>query len=183
MTVYAFGDKQPKLGARVYIAPTAAVIGDVELGDDASVWFSSVIRADMYPVRIGARVNVQDGAVVHVTGGIADVVIGDDVTIGHLALVHGCHVGSRVLIGMGSVILDNARIGDECIIAAGSLVPPRMQIPARSFVKGSPAKIVREVTPQDLLMVEGGSSAYQMYAAQYLAPGGLRVLPEPEPHA
>jgi gamma-carbonic anhydrase len=167
VSVYAFEDKVPVLGEGVFVADNAAVIGDVVLGNRCSVWFSAVLRGDMYPIRIGKRVNIQDGAVVHVTEGFSETHVGDDVTIGHLALVHGCTIGSRVLIGMGSIILDNAVIEDECVIAAGSLVPPRMHIPKRSFVKGSPAKIVREATDQDLLMVSGGVQTYQDYAARY----------------
>ncbi|MFO0666425.1 MAG: gamma carbonic anhydrase family protein [Polyangiaceae bacterium] len=176
MPLYSFQGKTPKLGKNVFIAPSAHVIGDVEIGDDSSVWFSAVIRGDMYPIRIGSRVNVQDGAVVHVTGGISDTVVGDDVTIGHLALVHGCHVGKRCLIGMGSIILDNANIGDECIIAAGSLVPPRMQIPHKSFVKGSPAKVFRETTETDLMQVDGGVLAYREYA-KIFASGEVKLIP------
>ncbi len=175
MTLYAFEDKAPVLGEGVFVADSAAVIGDVVLGDHSSVWYSSVVRADMYPIRVGKRVNIQDGAVLHVTGGIADTVVGDDVTIGHLALVHGCHIGNRVLVGMGSIILDGAIIEDECIIAAGSLVPPRMRVPKRSFVKGSPAKVVREATDHDLLMVDAGVTTYQAYAAMY-ASGKLRRI-------
>jgi gamma-carbonic anhydrase len=167
MSVYAFEDKVPVLGDGVFVAENAAVIGDVVLGERSSVWFSAVIRGDMYPIRIGARVNVQDGAVIHVTEGFAKTVIGDDVTIGHLALVHGCTIGNKVLIGMGSIILDNVVIEDECIIAAGSLVPPRMHIPKRSFVKGSPAKVFRQATDEDLLMVTGGVQTYQDYAKRF----------------
>jgi gamma-carbonic anhydrase len=167
MSIYAFEDKVPVLGEGVFVADTASVIGDVVLGERSSVWFSAVLRGDMYPIRIGARVNIQDGAVVHVTEGFAATTVGNDVTIGHLALVHGCTIGNRVLIGMGSIILDNAIIEDECIIAAGTLVPPRMHIPKRSFVKGSPAKIVREATDQDLLMVDGGVHTYQDYAKRF----------------
>jgi carbonic anhydrase/acetyltransferase-like protein (isoleucine patch superfamily) len=175
VTVYAFDDKVPVLGHGVFVAESAAVIGDVVLGDGSSVWYSSVVRGDMYPIRVGKRVNIQDGAVLHVTGGITDTVVGDDVTIGHLALVHGCHVGSRVLIGMGSIILDAAVIEDECIIAAGTLVPPRMRIPKRSFVKGSPAKIVREATDHDLLLVDAGVATYASYA-QMFASSKLRRI-------
>jgi gamma-carbonic anhydrase len=168
MPVYTFRDTSPKLGANVFIAATAAVIGDVTLGDDCSVWFSAVIRGDMFPIRIGKRVNIQDGAVIHVTAGIADTIIGDDVTIGHSAVVHGCRVGARVLLGMGSIILDNAEIGAECIIAAGALIPPRMVIPPRSLVKGSPGKIVRQLTDADLEVITGGVAAYQNYARAYI---------------
>jgi gamma-carbonic anhydrase len=178
MTVYSFDGVKPTLGKDVYIAPSASVIGDVHLGDDASVWFSAVLRGDMYPIRVGARVNIQDGAVVHVTQSFAATTIGDDVTIGHLAIVHGCTIGRRCLIGMGSVVLDNAEIGDECIIAAGAVVPPRMKVPARSLVMGNPGKIVREVRDSDLMMVDGGVAAYREYA-RIFASDRVQIVPDP----
>ena len=175
MTLYEFDGIRPTLGANVYVAPSAAVIGDVHLGESSSVWFSAVLRGDMFPIRIGARVNVQDGAVVHVTQSIAATHIGDDVTIGHLALVHGCTIGRRCLIGMGAIVLDNVEIGDECIIAAGTLLPPRTKIPARSLVMGNPGKVVREVRDTDLLMVDGGVASYQEYA-RIFASGRVKAI-------
>lgn len=160
MTVYTFNGHTPVLGEGVYIAPNAAVIGDVVLGDGASVWFSVTIRGDMDPIRIGKRTNVQDGAVVHVTGGIAQTTVGDDVVVGHLALIHGTTIGNRVLIGMGAIVLDNSVIEDECIVAAGTVIPPRMHVPRRSLVRGNPGKIVRTLTDDDLLLIDGGVHAY-----------------------
>jgi carbonic anhydrase/acetyltransferase-like protein (isoleucine patch superfamily) len=177
MTIYEFDGIRPTLGENVYVAPSAAVIGDVHLGANSSVWFSAVLRGDMYPIRIGARVNVQDGAVVHVTQSFAATQIGDDVTIGHLALVHGCTIGRRCLIGMGAIVLDNVEIGDECIIAAGTLLPPRTKIPARSLVMGNPGKVVREVRDSDLLMVDGGVASYQEYA-RIFASGRVKAIAE-----
>jgi carbonic anhydrase/acetyltransferase-like protein (isoleucine patch superfamily) len=139
----------PRLGRDVFVAPNATLIGDVELGDEASVWFSAVLRADIGPIRIGARTNVQDGACVHLTEAISKTTVGADVTIGHGAILHGCTVEDGCLIGMGSIILDNAVIGAGSVIAAGALVPPRMVVPPRSLVKGSPAKVIREVTPEE----------------------------------
>jgi carbonic anhydrase/acetyltransferase-like protein (isoleucine patch superfamily) len=175
MTLYEFDGIRPTLGTNVYVAPSAAVIGDVHLGENSSVWFSAVLRGDMYPIRIGARVNVQDGAVVHVTQSLAATQIGDDVTIGHLALVHGCTIGRRCLIGMGAIVLDNVEIGEECIIAAGTLLPPRTKIPARSLVMGNPGKVVREVRDSDLLMVDGGVASYQEYA-RIFASGRVKAI-------
>ncbi len=160
MNVYPFGGHTPVLGEGVYIAPNAAVIGDVVLGEHTSVWFSVTIRGDMFPIRIGKRTNVQDGAVLHDTGGLASTTVGDDVVIGHLALVHGTTIGNRVLIGMGAIVLDNSVIEDECIIAAGTVVPPRMHVPRRSLVRGNPGKIVRTLSEDDLLMIDGGTQAY-----------------------
>jgi carbonic anhydrase/acetyltransferase-like protein (isoleucine patch superfamily) len=157
----------PKLGRGVFVAPNASVIGDVVLGDESSVWFGTVVRGDVFPIRIGARTNVQDNAVIHVTGGKAATSIGDDVTIGHLALVHGCTIGSRCLIGMGSIVLDGAVIEDECLVAAGTLVPPRMRVPSRSLVMGRPAKVVRTLETADLEHIREAGALYVGYAREY----------------
>ncbi len=158
--LYRLRDILPTLGARVYVAPNAAVIGDVTLGDDASVWFGATLRGDLEPIRIGARTNIQDGSVVHVTGGASGVVVGDDCTVGHMALVHGCTVGSRVLVGMGATVLDGAVIEDDVVIAAGSLVPPRMHVPRMSMVMGRPAKIVRPLVERDLEWIRSSVKTY-----------------------
>lgn len=160
--VFALGDKTPILGRDVFVAPNASVIGDVVLGDEASVWFGVVLRGDMFPIRVGARTNIQDNTVLHVTGGRAATTVGDDVTIGHSAIVHGCTVGNGCLIGMGSIVLDNAIIEDECFIAAGALVPPGMRVPARSMVMGRPGKVVRTLGERDLLEM---AAAAQIYVA------------------
>ncbi len=165
--IYRYKDTQPKLGARVYIAPNAAVIGDVTLGDDVSVWFSVTLRGDLEPIRIGARTNLQDNSVVHVTGGKAGVSIGADCTFGHMVLVHGCTIGDRVLVGMGSTILDGAIVGDDVIIAAGALVPPRMVVPPMTLVMGRPAKVVRALTDADLAWVKYTVGAYVDAAATF----------------
>jgi carbonic anhydrase/acetyltransferase-like protein (isoleucine patch superfamily) len=167
MTIYQHLETRPSLGKNVYVAPNAAVIGDVHLGDDASVWFSCVLRGDCFPIRVGARTNIQDGSVVHVTQGFAATTIGDDVTIGHMALIHGCTIGHRCLIGMGSILLDNCSIGDECIVAAGSLITPGTVIPPRSFVMGRPGKVVRAVTDDDLAWASQPAKLYQGYAETF----------------
>jgi len=167
MTVHALGDLAPKLGRGAWIAPSAAVIGDVVVGDDASLWFGVVARGDVYPIRIGARTNVQDNSVVHVTAGKSAATIGDDVTIGHLALIHGCTVGDRCLVGMGSILLDDAVIEEECFVAAGSLVPPRMRVPARSFVRGRPARVIRPVTEAELTQMRDAAAHYVQVARRF----------------
>jgi carbonic anhydrase/acetyltransferase-like protein (isoleucine patch superfamily) len=166
--IYTLAGVTPTLGKGVFVAPSASVIGDVVLGDGSSVWFGTVLRGDVFPIRIGARTNIQDNAVVHVTGGKAATTVGDDVTVGHLALVHGCTIGSRCLIGMGSILLDGAVIEDECVIAAGTLVPPRMRIPTRSLVMGRPAKVVRTVGIADLEHIREAGALYVGYARGYL---------------
>jgi carbonic anhydrase/acetyltransferase-like protein (isoleucine patch superfamily) len=168
MAVYELDGVRPVLGRDVFIADSAAVVADVHLGDESSVWFGAVVRGDCFPIRIGARTNVQDNAVVHVTAGKAKTTIGDDVTIGHSSVVHGCTVGDRCLIGIGAIILDDAVIGEDCLVAAGSLVTPGTIVPARSVVMGRPARIVRSVTGDDLERIHYGAPAYQAYARGFL---------------
>lgn len=175
MGVYTLKGIAPQLGEGVFVAPTASVIGDVILGAESSIWFGAVLRGDVFPIRVGARTNVQDNAVVHVTGGKSPTTIGDDVTIGHLALVHGCTIGSRCLIGMGSILLDDAVVEDECLIAAGSLVPPRMRIPSRSLVMGRPAKVVRRLEQADIEHIREAGALYVGYARDFST--GLRSTP------
>ena len=132
------------MGEGVFIAPGATLIGRVEIGDCvASVWFGSVLRGDVGEITIGARTNIQDLTMVHMTRGISDAHVGDDVTVGHRVILHGCVIGHRTLVGMGSILLDNVEVGEECVIGAGSLLTARTIIPPRSLVLGSPAKVVR----------------------------------------
>ncbi len=169
MAIYELNGVRPTLGRDVFVAESAAVIGDVHLGDGASVWFGAVVRGDYYPLRIGARTNVQDNVVIHITAGRAATTVGDDVTVGHSAILHGCTVGSRVLVGMASTVLDGAVVGDDSFIAAASLVTPRTVIPARSFVLGRPAKVVRPVRAEELEAIHDGHTLYAGYARDFLA--------------
>jgi len=158
--VLPFRGASPRLGKDVFLAPNAVVIGDVELGDEANVWFGTVIRGDIGPIRVGARTNVQDLSCIHLTEGVSTTVIGADVTIGHGAILHGCTVGDGCLIGMGSVVLDNADIGAGSVIAAGTIVPPRMKVPPRSLVRGNPGRIIRPVTDEEAAMGSTGAEHY-----------------------
>jgi len=167
MSLYELSGVRPALGRDVFVADTAAVIGDVHLGDEAGVWFGAVLRGDYMPIRVGARTNIQDNAVVHITAGMSGATVGDDVTVGHSAIVHGCVVGNLCLIGMGSVILDGARVGDESFVAAGSLVTPGKIIPPRSFVMGRPAKVVRPVREEDLAWIRASAAAYVAHARDF----------------
>jgi gamma-carbonic anhydrase len=167
MPIYSHKGVTPRLGHGVYIAPNATVIGDVTLGDEASVWFGAVLRGDVFPIRIGARTNVQDNAVVHVTGGISATTLGDDVTVGHLALLHGCTVGDRCLVGMGSIVLDGAIVEDECLIAAGALVPPGMRVTRRSLMVGRPARKARSLDDADLENIRNAGAVYVQYARDF----------------
>lgn len=145
----------PQLGDRVWIDPTATVIGDVVLGDDCSVWPMTAIRGDMHRIRIGSRCSIQDGSVCHITHAGPynpdgfPLTVGDDVTVGHKALLHGCTIGSRVLVGMGSILMDGAVVEDEVIIAAGTLVPPGKTLESGYLYRGSPARQARPLTDEE----------------------------------
>ena len=180
--ILPYGDQSPRLGHGVLILPTAVVVGDVELGDEVSVWFGAILRGDVGSIRVGARTNLQDLVCVHVTGGHAggpgwpthaDTVVGSDVTVGHGAVLHGCTVGDRCLIGIGSIVLDGAVIGEGSVVAAGTLVPPGMQVPPRSLVRGAPARVVGEATEAQGRLGLDGAEHYVALAARYRAlPGG-----------
>ncbi len=144
---------QPVLGREVYIAPTAFVGGDVTLGDQVTVMHQVVIRGDVAPIRIGARVNIQDGSVVHTPVG-TPLDIDDDVSVGHQAVVHCRRIGRRVLIGIGAILLDDCEIGSGCIVAAGTVLPPRTSVPDGSVVMGVPGRVVRQTNVQDLAAID-----------------------------
>jgi carbonic anhydrase/acetyltransferase-like protein (isoleucine patch superfamily) len=164
----------PRLGARVYVDPSAQVIGDVELGDHASVWMNAVVRGDVHSIRIGAYSNVQDNCVVHVFKALHPTVVADHVTVGHSVTLHGCTIGSFCLIGMGATILNDAKIGDECIVAAGTLVPEGMQVPPRSLVMGLPAKVRRPITEEERQGLRQYAQNYFDYKETYLAEAEAR---------
>jgi len=169
--IRGIGGKRPQLGKDVFVAGGAQVIGDVILGDQASVWFNCVVRADVGTVRIGARSNVQDLSVIHVSGGAVnekfDTIIGEDVSIGHRAVLHGCTVGDGALIGIGAVILDGAEIGANTIIGANALVTPHTKIPAGVLALGSPARVVRDLTPEELANRKPHAAVYVSLAARH----------------
>jgi len=166
--IQPFLDVSPQLGPRTFVAENAAVIGDVHLGADSSVWFSATIRGDVHRIRIGSRSNVQDNAVVHVTNRTAPTTIGNDVTVGHSAVVHGCTIQDRVLVGMGAIILDHADIGSDSIIGAGALITSGVEIPERSLVLGSPAKVVRQLTDKEVDSIMTYATNYVKYKNIYL---------------
>lgn len=165
-----------------YVADTAVITAAVRIGREASFWFGSVVRGDVAPVTVGARTNVQDAVIIHCDSGIPNA-IGADVTIGHAAVVHGTRVGDGSLIGMAAVLLGESVVGRECLVAAGALVPPRMVVPDRTLVAGVPAKIVREVTEQDLAYMRRLPRHYirlaQRYAEGALEQGGRPLEESP----
>ncbi len=149
------------------ISSTALVTGDVEIGRDSSVWFGAIIRGDDAPIKIGARTNIQDGAIIHCDTGKAQV-IGDDCTIGHGAIIHGVKIGNGVLIGMGAIILGGAQIGDGCVVAAGALVKQNAEIPANTMVAGIPARHVRDTNERDQAFMQHSVPHYIETAENYL---------------
>jgi len=164
----------PQCGARVYLDPMAVVIGQVTLGDDVSVWPFAVVRGDVHTISVGARTNVQDGAVLHVThdsvytpGGLP-LVIGEDNVIGHQALLHACTIGSRCLIGMGSIVMDGAVVEDEVIVAGGAVVTPRTRCESRSLYAGNPARRLRALTDREIEALAYGARKYVDVKDEYL---------------
>ncbi|HEY1164892.1 MAG TPA: gamma carbonic anhydrase family protein [Chitinophaga sp.] len=159
---------QPEFGKDCFIAPNATIVGDVTMGDDCSVWFNAVVRGDVNSIRIGNKVNIQDGAVIHCTYEKTKTIIGDNVSIGHNAIVHGCTVEDNVLIGMGAIVMDNARIGSNTIIAAGAVVLEGTQVEPGTIYAGVPAKKVKEISME---LVSGEinriANNYLMYASWF----------------
>ena len=148
-SVRPFKGIHPKIAASVYIADTARVIGDVEIGEDASVWFGSVLRGDVGAIRIGARSNIQDLSMLHMSLGVSNTVIGEDVTVGHNVIIHGATIGDGALIGMGAILLDNCEIGAECLIGAGAVITAGTKILPRRLVVGNPGRVLRELNETD----------------------------------
>jgi carbonic anhydrase/acetyltransferase-like protein (isoleucine patch superfamily) len=165
--ILPYGDVRPRIGRDVFIAPNATIIGDVEIADEASIWFGAVLRGDVGPIRVGPRSNVQDLVCIHMTGGVSLTDIGADVTVGHGAILHGCKVGDRALVGMGSVIMDNAEIGEGSVVAAGSVVAPKTIFPPRSLIRGAPARLVREVNATEGALGIDGAGHYTEMGRRY----------------
>jgi carbonic anhydrase/acetyltransferase-like protein (isoleucine patch superfamily) len=163
-----FQDLNPRIGEGVYISPTAAVIGDVELGSGSSVWCGAVVRGDVWRITVGEFTNIQDGCVCHVTTGGPDLVIGRKVTIGHRAVLHSCTVEDACLIGMGAIILDGAVIGEGSVVAAGAVVLEGMRVPPRSLVAGIPARVKRSVDDGTVRSIRERAEEYHKLALAYL---------------
>ncbi|MCC7008982.1 MAG: gamma carbonic anhydrase family protein [Acidobacteria bacterium] len=161
--------REPAVDPSAYVDPSAQVIGDVVIGAESSVWMNVVIRGDVHRIRIGRRTNVQDGTVVHVMRGTHPTEIGDEVTIGHAAIVHGCTIADRVLVGMGAIILNGAVIGGDSIVAAGTLVTEGMVVPPRSMVMGSPARVRRALSDDEVAALQASAAQYVQYRLDYRA--------------
>lgn len=175
MAVYRFESEVPRLAASAWVAPGAHVIGRVELSEGCSIWFGAILRGDNEPIRLGIDSNIQENAVLHTDPG-HPLVIGESVTVGHQAMLHGCTIGDGSLIGIQSVILNGARIGRECLIGAGALITEGKEIPDRSLVIGSPGKVVRTLTDEEVARLKASAASYRERAARFKA-GLIRVDP------
>lgn len=164
--IYSYGDRRLEAEGIYYVAPSADVIGSVRLGNEASVWFGAVLRGDNDWIHIGAGSNVQDGSIIHVDPGVP-VVVGNEVTIGHGVLLHGCRIGDGTLVGNRATVLDGVTIGAGCLIGAGALITPNTTIPDGSVVFGAPGRVVREVRPSDLEWMRKGNASYRAKVREY----------------
>jgi carbonic anhydrase/acetyltransferase-like protein (isoleucine patch superfamily) len=166
MSIYRLGEKTPQLAHSVWIAPNATVIGDVRLAENVSIWWNAVLRGDNDPISIGANTNIQDGSVLHTDIGMP-LTLGCNITVGHMVMLHGCTVGDGSLIGIKSVILNGAVIGRQCLIGANTLIPEGKVIPDRSLVMGSPGKVVRELTDEQIARLAYSAAHYVENAQRY----------------
>ncbi|GJL65288.1 MAG: gamma carbonic anhydrase family protein [Nitrospirales bacterium] len=167
--IRAFRGVMPTIASSAFIEETAAIIGDVEIGPESSVWFNTVIRGDVNSIRIGHRTNVQDLSLLHVTHDTYPLLLGDDITIGHHVVLHGCTIHNRVLVGMGAVIMDGVIIEENCVIGAGALLTEQTRIPENSLVLGSPARVKRPLSDTELAWLTESAQNYVHYASQYMA--------------
>jgi gamma-carbonic anhydrase len=158
--IIPFNGVTPRVDPSAYVHGSAHVIGDVEIGAEASLWFNVVVRGDVHRIRIGARTNLQDQVTVHVTNGRWATTLGDDVTVAHGVILHGCAIADRCLIGIGAIVLDGAEVESDCMIAAGSLVAPRTKVPSGQLVMGSPAKVVRPLRAEELEHLRQSAANY-----------------------
>tara|TARA_B110000014_G_C20102170_1_gene578784 strand:+ start:424 stop:930 length:507 start_codon:yes stop_codon:yes gene_type:complete len=158
--IHPFKGKKPEIDDSSLVVESAQVIGDVKIGEESSVWFNAVIRGDVNHIRIGMRTNIQDGCVLHVARKTLPLIIGNEVTIGHNVTLHACTIGSQCLIGMGAIVMDNVEVGEQSIIGAGSLVTPNTKIPPKSLVFGSPAKVKRQLTEEEIRGIRESAANY-----------------------
>lgn len=170
----SFGDVEPQIDPSAWVAPGAVVIGDVAIGADSSIWYSTVVRGDVEKIRIGCRSNLQDGVVVHVSRGRSPTYIGDEITVGHRAVVHGCTVEDGALIGIGAIVLDGARIGEGALVGAGAVVTPGTHIKAGMLALGTPARAVRKLDDEELRMQCKRTLSYVEVARAHAASRAIR---------
>jgi len=169
--IASFRGATPVIDSSAYVVDSAVVIGDVVIGADTSVWFHAVVRGDVNSIRIGRGTNVQDHAMIHVLSARSQATVGDDVTIGHGAIVHGCTIGDRTLVGMGAIVLDGVEVGADCLVGAGALLTPGTRIAPGQLVVGSPAKAARPLTDAERASLIASAANYARVAAEYRAAG------------
>jgi carbonic anhydrase/acetyltransferase-like protein (isoleucine patch superfamily) len=167
-TILPYRGVLPKIAGGVYVAPTVSVIGDVSVGADSSLWFGAVLRGDVQPILVGARTSIQDNSVIHATHDWVPTRIGDDVTVGHMVCLHGCTIRDRVVVGMGSIVMDAAEIGPDVILGAGSLVTANAKIPSGVLALGRPAKPVRDLTEDELRSIRESAAHYVEKTREYI---------------
>jgi carbonic anhydrase/acetyltransferase-like protein (isoleucine patch superfamily) len=168
LSVYPYNEVRPRLGERVFIAPGATLVGDVEAGDDCSFWFQTVARADVHRIRIGARTNIQDGSVLHVTHDTHPLLIGDGVVVGHAAVVHGCTIEDGALVGIGARVLDGAVVERGAQVGAGAVVTPGLRIPAHHLALGIPARVARPLGERERELIDEIAARYVRLKDEYL---------------
>lgn len=160
MPLYPFAGRLPELAPSAWVAPTAAVIGDVTLGEGASVWYNCVLRGDVMPIRVGARSNIQDGTVIHVTRRLAATTIGEDVLVGHSCMIHGCTLMDRAFVGLGAIVMDGCVVEPDGMVAAGALLTPGKRVGGRELWAGRPAKLVRLLSDEEVARNRAGAAGY-----------------------
>ena len=169
MTIRSFRGMTPIIHPSCFIEDSAQIVGDVEVGEDSSVWFNCVLRGDVDAIRIGKRTSIQDLSMIHVLAAKYPTHLGDDVTVGHHVVLHGCKVGHRVLVGMGAILMDDVEVGDDCVIGAGALLTPGTKVPAGSLVVGSPAKVRRPISDEERAWIAQSAKNYVRYSAEHKA--------------
>lgn len=165
--LYPYKDIMPTIGDDVWIADNASVIGDTVIGTQSNVWFGCTIRGDVHEIRIGKRTNIQDNSVIHTTRGVSGTYIGDEVTVGHGVILHACTLHDQVLVGMGAVVLDQAVMEERSMLAAGSVLTPKKRVPSGQLWGGSPARYMRDLTPEELNFLSVSADNYVKLAAEY----------------
>lgn len=175
--IRSFGSSAPQFGQGVFVAETASVLGAVELANEANIWHGAVLRGDVGKIKVGARSNIQDNATVHMTWEVSDAIIGQEVVVGHNAVIHGAVIEDRALIGMGAIVMDNARIGEGAWVAAGSVVPPSTIVTPGTLYRGSPAKAARPVKPEEAEWAKGAIERYLGLAREHQRQQELDGIP------
>ena len=168
MAILPYKKIMPKIGSDVFIAENAAVVGDIEIGDESNIWFNVSMRGDVHEIRIGKRTNIQDNSVVHVTRGVSGTYIGDEVTIGHGAIIHACTIENQGFIGMGAILLDEVVVEERAMVAAGALVTPGKRIPTGQLWGGSPARYMRDLTEEELAFFPKSADNYVRLGKEYI---------------